>query len=78
MNVHYLMSIVKLNLVKFRSGTSTQTPLSVSAPTCSTIQLSVDTYLKHNIHTDKMCINYTFMCDSKIFTRLKINTIFQL
>jgi len=40
----YLMSTVKLNLVKFHSGTSTQTWLL--APTCSAIQLLVDIYLK--------------------------------
>jgi len=39
----YLMSTVTLNLVKFHSGTSTQT--SHSAPTCSAIQLLVNTYL---------------------------------
>jgi len=38
----YLTSTVKLNLVKFHSGTSTQTLLSAS--TCSAIQMLVDTY----------------------------------
>jgi len=38
------MSTVKLNLVKFHSGTSTPTP--GSATTFSAIQLLVDTYLK--------------------------------
>jgi len=45
MNV-YLMSTVKLNLVKFDSG-NTQTLRS--APTSSAIQLLVDTYLKSNL-----------------------------
>jgi len=39
--VVYLTSFVKLNLVKFHSGTSMQTPHS--APTCSAIQLLVET-----------------------------------
>jgi len=46
------MSTVKLNLVKFHSGTSKQTPRSAS--TCSATQLLVDTYLKdidrQNVH----------------------------
>jgi len=46
------MSIVQLNLVKFHSGTSTQTLRS--APACWAIQLLVDTYLKdihrQNVH----------------------------
>jgi len=46
MNV-YLMSTVELNLVKFHSGTITQTLHSAS--TCSAIQLLLDTYLK-DIH----------------------------
>jgi len=52
MNV-YLMSAVKLNLVKFYYATRTQIPQSSSA--CSAIQLLVDTYLKDIL--DKMCIN---------------------
>jgi len=51
MNV-YLMSTVKLSLVKFHIGTSTFT--SRLAPICLTIQLLVDTYLKdihgQNVH----------------------------
>jgi len=46
MNI-YLTSTVELNLVKFHSGTGTQTPHS--SPTCSAILLLVDTYLK-DIH----------------------------
>jgi len=40
----YLTLTAKLNLVKFYSGTSTQTPRS--APTGSAIQLLVETYQK--------------------------------
>jgi len=53
MNVHYLNSAVKFNLMKFHSGTSTQTPHSV--PTCSAIQLLVNTHVKHNIHRQTKC-----------------------
>jgi len=60
MNI-YLMSTVKLNLVKFHSGTSTQTPCL--APTCSAIQLFVDNYLKDT--QDKMYINNALMHDYK-------------
>jgi len=42
MNI-YLTSAVKLDTMTFYSGTSTQTPHS--APTCSAIQMLVDTYL---------------------------------
>jgi len=45
-NVDYLKSAVKLNLVKFHSGSSTQAQHSASA--CLAIQLLVDTYLKNN------------------------------
>jgi len=52
MNVYFLTWNVKLNMVKFHSGTSTQTPCSAS--TCSDIQLLVDTCLKdihrQNVH----------------------------
>jgi len=54
MNI-YLTSTVKLNLVKFHSGTSTQTPRS--AATCPASQLLVDTY------TDKVCVNNMLTCD---------------
>jgi len=47
----YLMSTVKLNLVKFHSVTIKQTPHS--AWTRSAIQLLVDTYLK-DIHRQKV------------------------
>jgi len=47
------------NLVKFHSGTWTQTPRS--APTCSAIQLVVDTYLK-DINR-QMCANNVLMRD---------------
>jgi len=40
----YLMSAVKLNLVKFHSSIGTQTPRS--ATTCSAIQMLVDTHPK--------------------------------
>jgi len=40
----YLASTVKLNLVKFHTGTSNQTSRFV--PTCVVIQLLVDSYLK--------------------------------
>jgi len=46
------MSAVKLKLVKFHSGTSTQT--LHSAPTCSAIRLLADTYYR-DIHRQNVC-----------------------
>jgi len=43
MNI-YLTSTVKLNWEKFHSSNSTQTLRS--SPTCSAIQLLIDTYMK--------------------------------
>jgi len=57
MNV-YLTSTVKLNLVKFNSGTSMQTPRSAS--TCSAIQLLFITYLK-DIHRQNV-LNNVIQC----------------
>jgi len=52
MNIELTLTV---NLVKFHSGTSTQTPRSAS--TCSAIQLLIDTC------KDKMCINNALMRD---------------
>jgi len=59
MNI-YLTSTVTLNLVKFPSGTSTQTPCS--ATSCSAIQLLGDTYL---MYTDIMYFNNALTCALK-------------